>query len=378
MSSPAQPFSRAQLLRSVAPLAAELPRLIVLVALVTVAFFGTRAVAAHEREQQVQDAAEWHSRGLEALRDGRGGDAITALRRAATKDRANRTYSLALASALATEGQYDAAARVLVALRDEAPDDAQVNLDLARVAVGQKDLTSAERYYRSALYAPWPDLADRLAVRIELSEFLLDQHQAARALPELIAAVADIPDDLPMQLKVAGLLRRAGDSRRALDVYRTALQEAPGNPEALAGAGGAAFALGQYAVALRYLNDAPDNPTVREERSLATLVLARDPLAARLGASERRRRDATNLETITTRLTACIMQHGNDGVDVQGLQAALADVTAAAKARSADRDVLEDNLAIVARAERMRAQSCESDLVDRALLIIADMHGDGS
>ena len=67
----------------------EILQLIVLVLIAAAAFIGTRAVAANNRAMNRQDAAEWYARGRQALASGSTADAVSALRRAATKDRGN-------------------------------------------------------------------------------------------------------------------------------------------------------------------------------------------------------------------------------------------------------------------------------------------------
>src|ERR1051326_7382575 len=104
------------------------------------AFFLTRAVAANNRSMSVQDAAAWYARGQRALADGRTDDAVEAFRRATVRDRGDRTYVLALAGAL-TRNPDDAAARtLLLTLREADPEDAEINLELARIAAGRHDV----------------------------------------------------------------------------------------------------------------------------------------------------------------------------------------------------------------------------------------------
>ena len=56
---------------------------------------------------------------------------------------------------------------------------------------------------------------------------------------------------------MAQLFAKAGDNAHALDQFQRALRLAPENGEALAGAGQAAFQLGDYALARTYLRRAP-------------------------------------------------------------------------------------------------------------------------
>ena len=74
-------------------------------------------------------------------------------------------------------------------LRESEPEDREINLQLARLAATQQDVTEALRFYHNALYAPWPlEQADgRRDVRLELIRLLLDHNQAGRAISELLA-----------------------------------------------------------------------------------------------------------------------------------------------------------------------------------------------
>src|SRR6185503_14293115 len=105
---------------------------------------------------RMRDAAAWYGRGRQRLAGGDAAGAIPALRRATAIDRDNPAYRLALASALSTAGQTDSARELLMTVRDRAPEDATVNLQLARLEARRGDPASATRYYQNALYGVWP------------------------------------------------------------------------------------------------------------------------------------------------------------------------------------------------------------------------------
>ena len=297
----------------------EIFQLSALILAVIAAFVLTRAVAASNREMSLRDAAEWYRRGQQAIDAGRVDDAIDALRRATVRDRNDKRYVLALAQALALKRDDDAARSVLLTLRESAPEDPDINLQLARLAAARQDVTEALRFYHNALYAPWPtEQADaRRRVRLELIRFLLTHDQASRALSELLALSTDLPDDVPLRLEVAQLFAKAGDNGHALDQFQRALHLAPENGEALAGAGQAAFRLGDYVLGpnLSARRTRRRRTTSRHTREVVDLVLSNDPLANRLGSAERRRR-----------LVA----------DFSYAQQRLGDVSRAARRRSAD------------------------------------------
>jgi tetratricopeptide (TPR) repeat protein len=132
----------------------EIVKLVLLIGIAVAAFFVTRAIAANNREMSLRDAAEWYRRGLGQLDAGHADDAIDSFRRATVKHRDEKRYALALARALASTRQYEAARRALLALREAAPEDPDINLQLARLAADRQDVTEAIRYYHHALYAP--------------------------------------------------------------------------------------------------------------------------------------------------------------------------------------------------------------------------------
>jgi Flp pilus assembly protein TadD len=128
----------------------QLVQLAALIGIVIAAFFATRALAASNRATTLRDAAEWYRRGHHELAAGHVPPAIEAFRRASIRNRSEKRYTLALARALALNGDTDAARAALVALRAVDPDDHEVNLELARLAGPPRD-PDAPRYYRDAL-----------------------------------------------------------------------------------------------------------------------------------------------------------------------------------------------------------------------------------
>jgi len=332
------------------------------------AFFLTRAVAANNRSMSVQDAAAWYARGQRALADGRTDDAVEAFRRATVRDRGDRTYVLALAGALTRNHDDDAARSLLLTLREADPEDAEINLELARIAAGRHDVAEALRFYHNALYAPWAaDRQDaRRDVRVELIRFLLAHRQPGRALSELLAVSSDLPDRAEAHLQVAQLFAQAGDDAHALDQYQRALHVAPDDAAALAGAGASAFRLGQYTAARALLRRAPrGNVDITAMREVADRVLSDDPLASRIGFSERRQRLRSNIEYVRQRLASCAPQ-----------DALLGDADGAAAHPAADQDAIEAGVALVARIAQRVVDACPSPTPrDRALVLIGREHG---
>lgn len=354
----------------------EILQLIVLLIVAGGGFFVTRAVAANNRNMRLRDAAEWYRQGELAVAAGRLDDAIDAFRRATGRRRGDQRYVLALARALALRHDDDAARSTLLTVRAAAPENPEVNLDLARLAAAHQDVTEALRFYRSAIYAPWPlEQSDaRRRVRVELIEFLVTHDQTSRALSELLALSADIPDDAPHHLEVAPLFARARDQGHALDQFQRALRLAPGNHDALVGAGEAAFQLGQYSVARRYLRRAsPAAADVSRTREIVELLFSRDPLEPRITASERRKRLVVNFTYATERLGACLTKRG---ADEAGLQSAAQEFERRLKSASHNQDTSEAGVELIDRIVRHVVQTCgEPTALDEALILIGRRHG---
>ena len=360
----------------------EILQLIVLFLIAVATFLLSRALAANNRDMNLRDAAEWYRRGQHAVAAGRLDEAIDALRRAAVRNRTDKTYVLALARALALEHDDDAARGALLALRDSAPEDAEVNLQLARLAAQRQDVTEALRFYHNALYAPWPaELAEaRREVRFELIGFLLDHNQSGRALAELAAVSTDMPDEPAAHLRVARLLARAGDYDQALQQFQQVLRLDPDNGTALAGAGRGAFQLGKYALARTYLRRAPSElDEVATTRDVADLVISRDPLANRIGSIERRRRLTSDFTYARERLMACATAHVPAGAT--GDEAALQEEAGQFEDRLRqssilEQDTIEGGVDLVYRLARRINQACgPPTALDRALLLIGREHG---
>jgi Flp pilus assembly protein TadD len=361
----------------------EIVQLAVLIAVAAGAFFLTRAIAASNREMTLRDAAEWYQRGQRQLDAGETAAAVDSFRRATLKNRYDKHYVLALANALARTRQHDAARSALLALRESAPEDPAINLELARLAVDRQDVTEATRYYHNALYAPWPveQAATRREVRLELVRFLLTHDQANRALSELQALSADLPEDAAVHVEVGQLFAAAGDSARALDQFLRALRIAPDAGAALAGAGQAAFRTADYAAARKFLRTAPDDIAgVTETRRIVDVLLSGDPLASHLGLSARRQRVMDSIAYADRRLMTCLEQHAPGGLaDAEGEtmhREAQAFAEQVKRSRTLEADTIEAGVELGDRIAQRVTQSCPPATPhDRALILIARLHG---
>ena len=351
----------------------------VLMCLTAVAFVATRVVAHSNESLRRQQAAAWFTEAERASRRGETEAAVVGLRRAVSTNPGSKQYRLALAQALLSGGVSSEAERVLLALREAEPEDPEANLSLARLEARGTDTDAARRYYQYAVAGLWrPEHAvERQRVRLELVDFLLARGERARALSELLLVATQLPPDPDEGTRVGRMFLAAGDPRAALDHFVRALRVHPTSTDALAGAGQAAFELGDYVRALRYLGAVPDE-TRRLDGLTATarLILELDPLGPRLRGAERIRRLRSLLGHAAERLNAC-----PSGGSPQELGSELATFrgTLEPRRRGDAGEVIDDGLDLVYRIQRATEQTCAIPPTsrDRAVLLIARRHGLG-
>jgi len=242
--------------------------------------------------------------------------AIADFRAALGFDRDNYQYLLNLAKALADAGRTEEAESYLATLWERAPQDGDVNLQLARLNAGQAATEDALRHYHSAIYGIWQNDPDqnRRKSRMELVRYLLQHNDRTQAQSELIAMAAGLPPASDWHPQVADLFMEAGDSQHALGEYRQALKLDARNPRALAGAGRAAYQLGEYSTAERYLRAASEQGSLdsasREILQTSDLILKGDPFRRRLPDSERRNRVQAAFLQAGERLQQCAQSRG--------------------------------------------------------------------
>ena len=288
----------------------EIFQLGALIALAIAAFVLTRAIAISNREMTLRDAAEWFRRGEEAMQAGHVDEAIDALRRATVRNRDDRRYVLGLAEALARKQDQEGARSVLMTLRESEPEDREINLQLARLAASRQDVTEAARFYHNALYAPWPNEmlgARRASQNSSWSGSCSIMNRPHGRQPNCWRWLPTCRTRLRFTWKWRSCSPTRATNAHALDQFQRALRQDPGNRAAIAGAGLAAFSLGDYAGARSFLQRLPPDADVgRATRVLTDLVLSRDPLAARIGATERRRRLVADVGYVSERIQTCI------------------------------------------------------------------------
>jgi tetratricopeptide (TPR) repeat protein len=257
--------------------------------------------------------------GLIAANAGHYDDAIAAFRAALTCDPTNSRYQLSLARALRDSNdprRLEEAESYLIALWQRTPQDAAINLALARVAAHRGSVEDATRYYHNAMYGVWSANADsnRNKARIELIQFLLKKGVPAQAESELMALTTSLPPEPAGHLQAAQLFSEAQDYGGELAQYREVLRLDPTNHAALAGAGEAAYDSGNYATAQRYLDAAvkaaPEDANSRQLLATADLVQRTNPFHSHTSDAERNRRIGAAFAQAKARLRECADKSG--------------------------------------------------------------------
>lgn len=344
----------------------------------------TRAAAARMASIDRHVAATWYADGMRRFTSGDVKGAIESFKRATAIDRENRRYVLAMADALAAANHNTEAQQALQQLREADPTNAQINLHLARLAAKRGNIPEAVLYYHSALDGMWagPEAQEqRRNIRIELVQFLIARNDENRALSELAVVDAELPNKAGAYIQVAKLFQQVDDAHRALNDFTEALRLDPRNVAAMAGAGEAAFQLGDYPKARHYLEDATahgeTSPQTAELLSLVHIVTSYDPLAPGLGAKERQRRLSLGLNQATQRLDQCLSK--SDSPDLEALKSEAEAMQGEINSITGflDPAMISSGLGLIYRIENVVDARCgAAGGADEALLLIGHKHGD--
>lgn len=362
------------------------PTLLVLLSVLTVVFFLAVTVLSRAHEAQRQALGNrWFNRGVADLNAKNYEAAITEFRSALLYSRDDYSYQLNLAEGLIGLKHTAEASAYLLNLWDREPGNGMVNLELARIAAQRGEIDQSVRYYHDAVYAAWPHDQERKRreARLELISLLLRIKDLGDAQAELIALSANVGDDPAQQETVGDLFVRAGNYEHALASYHTVLRADEQNAAALAGAGYAAFQLGQYPLAQHYLQQAiAANPNDTESsHSLQTteMVLRMDPFRRQISAADR---DKAVVEAFTAageRLKRCTLPVTSS--PGSGPPISLNDEWTAMKPRIGavrlrpDPDLAEKAMDLVFRIEHQTSAVCGAPTgADLALSLIAKLH----
>lgn len=286
-------------------------RLVVVLGIVAVvAFLGTQRLANWAHETNLQAAEIWYQRGQTFLAAGAVDDGIEALRRALAADRASTEYAMALARALeqGDAGEVEEARRLLLGLRARAPESAEVNYRLARLAVRRDRPIDAVRYYNQALFGLLPEdgsLRER-QIQLELADLLIAQGEREEAVATLAILARDADGDAELRQTLGVLYTRADDPRQALAQFTAAIDAGAAGGAIHREAAEAAMALGNFVLARTHFVAARDaGDDVAGDLDRVNRVVAADPLGSGLGMTTRVRRLQAGLGWAADRLEAC-------------------------------------------------------------------------
>ena len=333
----------------------------------------------HAQQDALGD--RWFQRGVTDLKAQRYTPAVADLHTALLYSRDNYSYQLNLAEALLGLKRTSEAYAYLINLWEREPENGVVNLELARIAVQRGETEQALRYYHNAIYATWPGDQEvkRRDARLELIEYLLRINAKPQAQAELIALAANEGEDATQQAQVGGLFLQAQDYEHALAAFRSSLKSDRHNAAAMAGAGLAAFNLGRYPLAQKYLEEAlaanPNDKQSAAQLKTTESVLQMDPFRRQISAAERNRIVVGAFHTAGDRLKSCLTAHPS--ADSQNLAAPWDRMEPHIRESGLRRnpDLIESAMELVFNIERETNTSCGSPSgIDMALLLIARLH----
>jgi len=353
--------------------------------LAVLAFLAVGVLSRIFHAQQDALAIRWSARGAADLKLQHFESAATEFRTALLYSRGNFSYELGLAQALIGQKRTSEADAYLINLWGRRPENGLVNLELARTAAGSGDTEQALRYYHNAIYAPWPgdQEAQERNARLELINYLLGINARTQAQSELISLAANLEDDPTQQTNLGALFMRAQDYEHGLAAYRRALSIAPHDPAALAGAGIAAYELGRYPMAQRYLQhaveDAPGDTASAAVLRITELVLQMDPFRRQIRVAQRDRSALDAFAAAGKRLKSC--PHAAASLVPAKSREDLQAEWAKMKPQMTERgfrnnpDLVNAAMELVFKIERTSNQGCQAPTdADVALLLIAKLH----
>jgi tetratricopeptide (TPR) repeat protein len=361
---------------------------VLLAALTVLAIVLFTAVGVLSRTFHAQEESlgkRWFSRGVTDLNGRRFDAAVSEFRAALRYSRDDYSYQLNLAEALVGLQRTGEAEAYFVNLWDRQPEDGLVNLELARITAQRHQTQRALRYYHNAIYATWPgdQEIERRNTRLELIDFLLKINSKAQAQAETIALAANVGDDPAEQARVGDLFLHTQDYEHALAAYRLSLKSDRHNQDALAGAGTAAFELGRYDVAERYLQAAvaADANDAKSAATLKTteLTLQMDPFRRGISVAQRDRIVVAAFENAGERLKACGLADGtaapgNPKSDLRENWTKMKPRITTVGLRR-DPDLVESAMDLVFSVERQTSPICSAPTgADMALLLISKLH----
>jgi len=288
--------------------------LVILIAILLAGFSVTRfAVSAYQSKQRSL-AAMWYQRGMKQMQDKQSAaKAVDDFENALALQLENNEYRLHLSEALIQAGRLTEARAHLLSLWDQRPGDSLVNLELARLSVQRGEIDVAVRYYEGAIYGVWPSgevpSKARLSTRIEVATLLLENHRNQQAQSQLIAAVAEAPQEFDIWQQLGQMFLEAGDPQRSYTTLLHARRLNPRDRHVDIALGEAAFQMNKFELASRWLYDGvyavPEDKQAAQLLKQVNDVEAIDPFRAGLNTRDRALRVINLYKTAFARLDQC-------------------------------------------------------------------------
>lgn len=352
--------------------------LALLTGLAVLFFLAVSALARIHDAQRESLAQLWAERGVASLNAREFATAVEDFRTALLYARDDSTYQLRLAQALMGLNRLDEAQAYLVNLWEKESDNGLVSLELARIAVNKGETEKALRYYHNSIYGTWSGDQDtaRHKVRLELIAYLMRNNAHPQAEAELIDLAATVGDNSEQQAQLGGMFAKLGDYQRALAAFRTSLKLQPNNP-AFAGAGAAAYQLGQFAEAEHYLqsalNEHPSDMQTEQRLKMAEDVLHWDPFRQQLSQQQQIHIVLAAFVAAGDRLKSCKALDAHE----QDLQQQWTKLKSQVTERhlSQNPDLMQTAMNLAFSIEKETASTCGAQTdTDEALLLVASLH----
>jgi len=365
--------------------------LLTLALIIVLGFSFTRLVVGVFNDKQSALAKDFDAAGNRAMDERRYAQAVEAFESALVYSHDNFQYRMKLTDALAASGARSEALAQLHDFREQHPEDAQVNLKLARLEAKQKHVDEALHYYSDAIDGVWPDHSDpvpqKIGARLEAAEYLIALGRKDEAEGVLQAVAAVLPYASLQEPRLAALFLSNGDAERALGIYQAQLNLNKTDGAARLGAARASFAAGNYATARRYLEEL--KPETEESAALRVeleRMEALDPFAKSAKGRVRTARTMAAFHIAMARLAGCGVPFAQAMTGTGKAAAAgdpaqwsgfarwaeqLSPLMSENKLRGKD-DVIESTMRFAFQAEMAAQKDCgKPTLDDEALLLLA-------
>jgi chloride channel protein, CIC family len=242
---------------------------------------------------------------------GRNEEAIEQYRNALSISHTSE-HRIALALTLEKVNRFNEAAIYLNELSRVDPNNAMVNLGLARYEANQGSAEKALTYYHRAIYGHWPKSVDLtpVQVRFELVDYLEGLKSNKQAVTELMALSAEVHGDSAVEKQIGTKLLALGAARESEEIFKDLLRKDSSDLESIAGMGFAQFALKDYPSAQATLRKAVEengeNEATRMRLQTCDQIMAMDPTLRSVPIKERLRRSNSLLKETLQAVQNCL------------------------------------------------------------------------